>query len=169
MRSSNDLAQLTRRSLLSIFSCVSPQSIGVFGRIRKYQMVRRFFCVAIVSIFLIFPSTAVRIAQSFVSHVPRLHLIRPSAIQSSSSSAEPTQIPLGSSSEEDYLNVTAIPEYTCSGAQFGFNPNSDSCIEAIRLLDARDDKQRTWRQRGSRRSYDVGLPQTYWSCTSRKL
>ena len=135
-------------------------------------MVHRFFRVATVSILLIYSSTALRIAHvphSLIPHTPKLQLIQTSAIQSSSSSAEPTQIPLGASSEEDYLNVTSIPVYTCSGAQFGYKLNSDSCIEAIRLLDAGDDKQKTWRQRGSRRTYDFGLPRTHWSCTSRKL
>ena len=134
-------------------------------------MVRLFSRVAPVSIFLISLSAAVRIDHgppSLNPYVSKVHLIQSAAIQSSSLSAEPTQIPLGESSEETYLNVTSIPEYTCSGAQFGFNLNSDSCVEAIRLLDARDDKQKTWRQRGSRRGYDIGLPQTYWSCMSLK-
>ena len=63
------------------------------------------------------------------------------------------------------LNVSVRAEYSCSSALFGRHPSKDSCVNAIRQLDTRDDKQQTWRKRGSREDYDIGLPRTYWSCT----
>lgn len=64
------------------------------------------------------------------------------------------------------LNASAPREYTCSGFLYGLEPNEVSCIDAVRQLDGRDGKEKIWKQRGFMANYDIGLPRSYWSCTS---
>ena len=54
--------------------------------------------------------------------------------------------------------------YSCSSELFGFDLNRQSCIDAIRQLDSRDDKQKIWQQRGPFGGYDIGLPRALLSC-----
>ena len=64
------------------------------------------------------------------------------------------------------LNASALREYTCSESLYGLKPNEASCMDAIRQVDARDGKEQVWKQRGYMGNYDIGLPRSYWSCTS---
>lgn len=67
------------------------------------------------------------------------------------------------------FNVSRPTEFSCSSALYGVNPNKESCIEAIRQIDSRDDKEQSWKERSPNYSYDIGLPWAYWSCTSYYL
>lgn len=67
------------------------------------------------------------------------------------------------------LNVSGSTEYSCSSALYGVNPNKESCIEAIRQIDSRDDREQSWKERSPNYYYDIGLPWAYWSCTSYYL
>ena len=67
------------------------------------------------------------------------------------------------------FNVSEATEFSCSSALYGSRPNKDSCIEAIRQIDSRDDREQSWKERSPNYGYDIGLPWAYWSCASYYL
>ena len=54
--------------------------------------------------------------------------------------------------------------FGCSGAQYGWNLDISSCLDALAQLDRTSDKEQSWGpRRGASSDYDIAFPRTYWS------